>query len=203
MPFLETNGIIPNRRIQNPINHRSDMVTLKTQRLDLREFALDDYSDLHRMGSNPDVRRYMGRPINTEQDTEEWVNHALENREETPRKEYQFVVILDSQFIGACDFNVHSWEREEGEVGYMLDTPYWGKGYATEISKELIRFGFTELGMHRIIAKCDSRNTASFRVMEKCGMKREAELRDYRKTETGWSNRLIYSILKHEWSPES
>ena len=61
-------------------------------------------------------------------------------------------------------------EPEERELGYRLRTNAWGKGYATEGSRALIRHGFTQLGLTRVVANTMTVNTASRRVMEKCGL---------------------------------
>ena len=175
------------------------MVTIHTQRLVLREFSVEDFDAMHRGASNINVVQYMIWGPNTEDDTRRFIQHAIQTQIVKPRIEYQLAITLDGKLIGGCDFNIHSQEHQEGEIGYLLDEPYWGKGYATEIAKALIDFGFKEHDMHRIIAKCDARNEASFHVMEKCGMKREAHLRENRKTRDGRRDTLIYSILRHEW----
>jgi len=77
---------------------------------------------------------------------------------------------------------------------------YWSRGIGTEAAGALIRFGFEKLGLHRIIAKCDPMNMASWRVMEKTGMRREGRLRENVKIRGEWRDSLLYSILEHEHS---
>jgi RimJ/RimL family protein N-acetyltransferase len=60
---------------------------------------------------------------------------------------------------------------EEAELGYRLRRSAWGKGYATEGSRALIRKGFTELGVRRVVAETMTVNAASRRVMEKAELK--------------------------------
>jgi RimJ/RimL family protein N-acetyltransferase len=72
-----------------------------------------------------------------------------------------------------------SLESRQGEIGWSLHPDAQGRGLATEGAREMLRIGFDELGLHRIVAGCDSRNTASLRVMERLGMRREAEFVDY------------------------
>ena len=69
------------------------------------------------------------------------------------------------------------------------DRAYWGKGYATETFQEVLRFGFETLGLQHIADTCDVLNTASARVMEKCGLTLEDE-RD---------GELAYVITGDEW----
>lgn len=160
---------------------------------------MDDFDALHRGASNLEVVRYMTWGPNTEEDSRRFMQYALQSQVVKPRVIFQLAIILDGKCIGGCDFNIISAEHREGEIGYLLDKPYWGKGYATEVAKALIDYGFEEHGMHRIIAKCDARNEGSYHVMEKCGMKREAHLREHRKTREGRRDTLIYGILRHEW----
>ncbi len=167
----------------------------------LREFTNEDFEAVHRGSSNINVVKYMTWGPNTEDDTRRFLQHVLQTQVVKPRMEYQLAITLDDKTIGGCDFNIHCLEHREGEIGFLLDEPYWGKGYATEVARALIDFGFREHGMHRIIAKCDARNEASYHVMEKVGMKREAHLRENQKTRDGRRDTLIYSILQHEWKP--
>ena len=177
------------------------MVTIETDRIVLREFTQEDFGALHEGASNINVVRYMTWGPNTEDDSRRFIQYALQTQIVRPRVVYQFAITLDEKVIGGCDFNINSTEHAEGEIGYLLNEPYWGNGYATEVARALIKYGFEEHGMHRIIAKCDARNEASSHVMEKCGMKREAYLREHRKTRDGRRDTLIYSILRREWSP--
>ena len=158
------------------------MVTIETERLILREFTQDDFEALHEGASNINVVRYMTWGSNKEDDSWRFIQYAIQTQVVRPRIVYQFAITLDGKVIGGCDFNINSVEHTEGEIGYLLNEPYWGKGFATEVAKALIKYGFDEHGMHRIIAKCDARNDASSHVMEKCGMKREAFLHEHRKT---------------------
>ncbi len=65
-------------------------------------------------------------------------------------------------------------ERTEGELGWILDRRYQGKGYALEGAKAVVDFAFWELGLSALVAHCDTRNAPSFRLMERLGMERVA-----------------------------
>lgn len=175
------------------------MVSIQTERLVLREFTQDDYEAIHKGASNLNVVRYMTWGPNKEDDSRRFIQYAIQTQIVRPRIHNQLAVTLEGKVVGGCDFNINSSEHGEGEIGYLLDEPYWGKGYATEIARALIDFGFREHNMHRIIAKCDARNEGSFNIMEKCGMKRDGKLRENMKTRDGRRDTLIYSILRWEW----
>lgn len=74
------------------------------------------------------------------------------------------------ELIGFCGFWSSGEDGRVGELLYGIATPYWGEGLATEAARALIRYGFEEIGLDRIIAGADTENAASLRVMEKAGM---------------------------------
>ena len=87
----------------------------------------------------------------------------------------------------------------QGDLGYDLAPRYWGRGYATEAARAIVRFGFEELGLHRIWSWCIADNVASARVMEKVGMRLEGRQRDKERFKGRWWDRLLYAILEDEW----
>ena len=90
--------------------------------------------------------------------------------------------------------------RSQAELGWALDPAYTGHGYATEAVRELLRFGFEDLGVRRIIASCFADNTASWRLMERVGMRREAHaVRDSLHRSGEWLDGYTYALLADEW----
>ena len=84
-------------------------------------------------------------------------------------------------------------------MGYEFNPDYWGRGYATEAAREMLRFGFEELQLHRITAGCIADNAASAHVLEKIGMKLEGRLREKEFFKGRWWDHLWYEILEQEW----
>jgi RimJ/RimL family protein N-acetyltransferase len=84
------------------------------------------------------------------------------------------------------------------EIWYKLHKNFWGQGYATEAARELLKFGFNELDLHRIEAGCAVDNIASVRVLEKCGMTREGRTRKLLPLAHGWSDNFQYAILEED-----
>jgi RimJ/RimL family protein N-acetyltransferase len=107
---------------------------------------------------------------------------------------------MEDQVIGGCGLTVHSISDKRAEIGYCIRREDWGKGVGTEVAAGLLNFGFVELKMHRIEAKCDPDNIASYKVMEKNGMRREGILREEKKIRGEWRDSYIYSILENDWS---
>jgi RimJ/RimL family protein N-acetyltransferase len=101
--------------------------------------------------------------------------------------------------IGDFTLAWRSREHQLGEIGFELHPDHQGKGYATEATAVLLRLGFEELGLHRIIGRCDGRNLASARLMERLGMRREAHLRENELIKGEWTDELVYAMLASEW----
>lgn len=176
------------------------MVTLSTARLVLREFARDDFDGVHRYASDPEVVRYMTWGPNTRAETRRFIERNIQAQVVQPRTGYDLAITLNDELIGGCGLTIHSLSDKRAEIGYCIRRDCWGKGVGTEVAAELIRFGFTEMKMHRIEAKCDPENIASFKIMEKNGMQREGILREEKKIRGEWRDSYIYSILVDEWS---
>jgi ribosomal-protein-alanine N-acetyltransferase len=173
---------------------------LETERLVLREFVHGDLAAVHCYASDPEVVRYMSWGPNTEQDTRDAVRRWLEQRAEKARRNFTLAIVLrdGGQLIGACSIRVSDPEGGSAHIGYCLNREYWGRGYATEAARALVKFGFEQLGLHRIFAKCDTQNLASARVLENAGMLREGHLRQDRMLRGEWRDSYLYAVLEQE-----
>jgi len=105
----------------------------------------------------------------------------------------------DSKVIGSVEMVIRSRRWGQAEIGWALNRVYRGMGYATEAARRMITFGFDDLGLHRISAECDPGNTASVRLMERLGMRREGHLREIIVVKGVWCDRYVYAVLAHEW----
>lgn len=87
-----------------------------------------------------------------------------------------------------------------GRIGYVVAPDHYGRGIGTAMVRAMLRLGFEELGLHRIVAECFAPNTGSWRVMEKAGMRRESATRaDTYHAEFGWIDSYGYAMLAEEW----
>jgi len=91
--------------------------------------------------------------------------------------------------------------KSTAEIGYVLLPEYWNAGYASEILRALLAFGFGELSLHRVYGKCDELNLASAHVMEKCGLVYEGTLREHVWLRDHWRSSRYYGMLAGEYSP--
>ncbi len=91
------------------------------------------------------------------------------------RKAFHFVVCLDGQIIGGVGISDINWKIRRMNVGYWCAAQYQGNGYVTEAVNALINFAFTQLKAQKFVILCDSENTKSIKVAERCGFAFEAE----------------------------
>lgn len=148
-------------------------IFLETDRLLLRRFTPGDVDALYDLDGDPDVIRFTdlgGRsPYNAYRDR--ILPRNLAYYQEYPGYGYWAAVEKSTDdFLGWFHFRPAADDPGEIELGYRLKKSAWGKGYATELSRALIRHGFTELGTTRVTATALAENRASIRVLEKAGL---------------------------------
>ena len=173
---------------------------VSSARLDLREFTEDDWQAVHSYATDVEVTRFMEWGPNTEQDTRDFIQRAIDNRDSQPRMHYELAICLrdTDQLVGGCAIAVSDPENRRGWIGYCLNRSFWNQGFATEAARSLVEFGFADLNLHRIVATCDAENTASSCVLEKIGMKGEGLLREEKWLKGRWRDSLIYAALEGE-----
>ena len=145
---------------------------IKTARLVLRPLGLWALPAVHRYAADPENTRYMffGKK-QTEAETAAFLSAVeAEWEKETPAF-YEFALTLAGSPIGAVSVYLDE-SRSEGELGWILDRRYQRQGYAFEAAEAAVRFARETLGVRRIAAHCDTRNTPSYMLMEKLGMRR-------------------------------
>ena len=146
---------------------------IQTHRITLRPLEQDDAEALYRINQTDGVLRYFPTttppPLEKVQrfivsQQEHWDKHGYGNWGITFNGERQIIGWVGLQFLP---------ELNETEVGYLLDAPFWGKGYATEAAQASIRYGFEHCALDHLIALVHPDNIASRRVIEKCELNYE------------------------------
>ena len=162
---------------------------LKTEHLTLRPLQPSDAEVLHRIYQSEGVLRYFPNPSPPPLERVQrfvagqqvhWEKYRYGNWGILPDGEVEIIGWTGLQFLP---------ELNESEVGFLLDRPFWGKGYATEAALASLRFGFEHFDFDHIIALAHPENLASRRVIEKCGM-------IYVENLSLWGMELMRHILK-------
>jgi ribosomal-protein-alanine N-acetyltransferase len=152
-------------------------VELVTARLRLRPFGGADHDAIHAIYADPEVMRYVGHgahrtPAETQTALRAY-GDILDGRG------YSFVAVCErasGTLIGDAGLHPLGGSGPDVELGYTLARSAWGRGYATELGRALVRHAFGALGVARVVAQVEPANHASRRVLEKLGM-REREVR--------------------------
>jgi ribosomal-protein-alanine N-acetyltransferase len=175
---------------------------IESERLLLREFRAEDEAAVHAYARNPEVTRFTSWGPNDLADTKAFIKASVAEGAQWPRESVPLAIELkaEGRLIGGTGFyEIHSAVRT-ATFGYVLDHPYWGRGLATEASRALLDFCFRVVRLHRVVARCDVRHRASFHVMEKLGMRREAHFRKDTKKAGEWCDTYLYAVLDEEWN---
>lgn len=174
---------------------------LLTERLNLRPYAEGDFEDYSAYYSRDDVTTYLYSSPGNEQKLRE--AFAKRRMEKVWRADAPLVLAAerkgDKRVIGEVILMWSNQEQQEGELGFVFHPDVYGQGYAREASLAILELGFRTFGLHRIIGRCDARNTASYTLMARLGMRREAHFIDNEYVKGEWTSELVYAMLGREW----
>jgi RimJ/RimL family protein N-acetyltransferase len=177
---------------------------LTTDRLHLRPFTPHDLNALNAYESLPEVTRYLYWEPRDRPTTQTFLDKKITRTtllDEGDAIDLAITLRTTGELIGNTLLIWTSRQHRQGEIGYVLHPHHHGHGYAPEAAREMLRLGFTDLNLHRITGRLDTRNTASARVLEKLGMRHEATLIDNEIVKGEWTSETIYAMLHTEWTP--
>ena len=169
---------------------------LHTERLTLRPYRDRDIAELVPLIGAREVALTTLRIPHpyTEQDAREFLSNTKDGGE----VRRAITLRADGKLIGGIGLVVNQ-QHQHAELGYWLGVPYWGKGYATESARVLVRYGFEELHLHRIFALHFKHNPGSGRVLAKLGMRHEGCQREHVCKWDQFVDSELYGLLRQEW----
>ena len=171
------------------------MITFNTNRLHFRPYHEADFQHIFRLQSDEEIMRYI-RPATNDvaivlERTQLWLKYAAEN---PGYGVWTLESLEDHAFIGYTVVrHVEFKPGAEIEVGYTLAKESWGKGYATEATEGIMQYAIKTLGAPALVAYTDETNSASNRVLEKCGFQRKGIERMYDADCLRWENPLTFA----------
>ncbi|WP_251357955.1 GNAT family N-acetyltransferase [Kangiella sp. TOML190] len=176
-----------------------DTPRIKTQRLLLRPMLESDFEAYCHYAMDPEVMQYI-RPIGTKAEVKEafagfqkaWLG------EEGQWMALAVELIDTGDLIGDVGFRYHSKVHEQIELGYKFHKDFHGKGYGSEAMDALIAHIASHWPFHKLVAYCDPRNTASYKLMQRYGMQQEGWLKEHYKMGDEWQDELVYGVLKSD-----
>ena len=175
---------------------------INTDRLLLRRFELDDAYDMFKNWANDsEVTKFLS--WETHRSVED-ANEILEKwvKEYKNNTNYNWTVELKEigEVIGGICIVKLDEKNYSCEIGYCMSRIYWGKGIMSESLNAVIDYLFSEVGFNRIVAKHDTNNVASGKVMLKSGMNYEGTLRQVQiRNNKVFYDLAVYAILKSDW----
>jgi RimJ/RimL family protein N-acetyltransferase len=177
------------------VNTRSDP-TLQTARLTLRPYSEADIAELVPLIGTREVAATTLRIPHPY--TEAHAREFFGMLQQADKIWLAITLLADGRQIGGVGLSLHEQHRN-AELGYWLGAPYWGKGYATEAGREMLRYGFADLRLHRIFASHFQDNVSSGRVLQKLGMRHEGCQRQHICKWDRFLDSELYGILRQEW----
>lgn len=174
---------------------------IETERLTLRPFDRSDLDIVTKLYSDEEIMEYIPFPVMDREMAQQHLNEIVAAWAVTPQIHYEMAVVCKetNEKIGRAEIT-RNYSEDSAMVGWMLIKSAWGKGFATEIAKALIGHCFRELQVHRVYALCHPMNTASWKVMEKCGMHKEAHFIQKcpypRAGGARWEDELEYAVIR-------
>ncbi|MCO4753488.1 MAG: GNAT family N-acetyltransferase [Bacteriovoracaceae bacterium] len=183
-------------------------IFLKTERVILRYFKPEDKELLRDLDSDPEVMRFLsnGNPSD-EKEVTRAITVIMELNDKTDGK-YGYWIALEKQtnnFMGWFQLRPLKTDPENYEkleLGYRLKREFWGRGYATEVSKALIDRAFKVLGSTEVWALTHHKNLGSRKVMEKCGLSYKYE-EPYEPYPDPDNLVVYYALSKAQWSQKT
>ena len=149
----------------------SNIPTLHTRRLSLRPLHPIDAEDMFDYACREDVTEYLlWSPHPNISYTRDYLRYIQGRYALGDFYDWAIIDRESRRMIGTCGFTRINTDNDSAEIGYVLNPDFWGKGYAVEAARRVMKFGFEELSLHRIEAKFMQGNDRSLRVMEKLGM---------------------------------
>ncbi|GAA0594499.1 GNAT family N-acetyltransferase [Virgibacillus siamensis] len=174
---------------------------LETERLILRKISMDDLEDMYEYGSSDEVSAYVSWPTHQSmEDTKRFVETVLEEYSRGVLPVFWGIVLKTSQkLIGTINYVSWKPKHQTGEIGYVLSRHYWGQGFMPEAAEKVLEYGFCQLGLIRVQARCFVENTGSEKVMQKVGMTHEGTMRKAMFAKGRHWDLRMYSVLADEF----
>jgi len=178
------------------------MIPTATERLFVRRMAPGDIDDFLAYQTHPEVMRYQPYEPATPESAARFLAKQAAAGEPGDGGAYLAFAVehkVGRRMIGEVSIEVFPKAQSRGGVGWSFHPDYHGRGYAFEAAGALLEFGFSHLGLRRLTTFCDVRNAASWRLMERLGMRREGHTRQSMLLRGEWQDEYHYALLRDEW----
>jgi RimJ/RimL family protein N-acetyltransferase len=173
-----------------------------TERLRVRRFRPADVPALYAYRNDPQVARFQGWQLRSEEELREFVTWLEAEDPARPDSRFQFAVARreDDALIGDLYLGRTAGDPRQAELGYTFARERQGRGYASEAARALLGYAFTTLGLHRVMAMVDCENERSVALLERIGMRREGHFLQHYLHHGEYRDEYQYAMLAAEWA---
>ena len=175
---------------------------IETGRLWLRTFEKADLDEVMAYHALPEVQRYLDWKARDKVE----VMAAIEAMRgqitlQRPGDVLSLAAVrkADGRLLGQVSLRWADATAGQGEIRFVFNARYGGKGYAGEAVARVIDLAFDKFGIHRVFARCDARNARSARLLTRLGMRLEAHYREHALFQGEWDEELHFAVLDREW----
>ena len=176
---------------------------LNTKRLLLRQMTQEDDRNLLEVLSDEDTCKYLTHnAVNDIVIIQRMISGMKRFFDEKQRIRWGIADRQDNSIIGHCGYFDIDNANSCAEISYCLKSGLWGQGIMTEALDAMLRFGFEDYGLNRIVAKVMKDNIASVKVLQKLGFVQEGLLRESMYKNGQYHDLMFFSILKSEYQYE-
>ena len=179
----------------------AEFTQIESERVWIRRFKDSDLAPFIAYRNDPEVARYQSWDSCDEQEARAIIRELESAQPSVTGEWFQFAIESKQtgDLIGDCGLRVDKDEPYRAEIGFTLAREYQGKGFASEAVPLLLDYAFGTLGLHRVVAIADCRNTPSVALLERVGMRREGHFIENVWFKGGWADEYLYAVLKDEW----
>jgi len=172
---------------------------IETERLVLTELKSVDIPEIVKHASNKNISDFtLNLPFPySEKDAIYWINLANQGFKNGTNIIFGIRLKTDNQFIGGISLTIER-KFNRAEIGYWIAEPFWRKGYATEATRSIIKYGFDNLDLNKLTSSHLAKNPASGKVMENSGMKKEGELKEHILKKSEYHDLILYGLTKKQ-----
>jgi len=173
-----------------------------TPRLLLRNFYASDLEAFLAYRNDTEVGKYQGWQVPYPRESGEAFIRGVQDIHALNQNEWMQIAVAlkeTDELIGDIGCILKQEDARQAVVGYRIASPYWRRGYAYEAMQAWLDHLFGDLDLHRVVADCDTENTASYQLLEKLGFRREAHFIESYLENGFYINEFHYGLLQREW----
>ncbi len=162
---------IPSLDKNNIDGSMNEKIITQTEHLIIREFQVLDIEALAQILVKPEVMQFSPTGVLSNKQTAVRIQRFLDSYQKNGYGKWAVINRQSGRLIGYCGIAVEEIEgKPENELGYRIDSDFWGQGLATEAAKACLQYAFTNLNLDYVLGIVEPENQASIRVLEKVGM---------------------------------